>query len=146
MAFSTRTYYRTFKCTHSFNIKRMCKLHDSPPNASGLHKATDSTAVKSSGREVVFLCNQLGGVNNRHMSNKGSERISNTFHHSASSGALAKPSYRAKPANTRGSEYTVKEGGVVRIYNPQPQESFCSTLFLVPKKGPDEASDKFQEV
>ena len=128
---------RTFKCTHSFNIKRMHKPYDSPPNTSGLHKATGSTAVKSSGREVVTLCNQLGGVNNRQMGNTGSERISNSFHQSASSGALAKPSYvlsRAKPANTRGSEYTVRKGVVVRICNPQPQESFYSTLFLVPKK------------
>ena len=70
---------RTFKCTHSFNIKRMCKPYDSPPNTSGLHKTTGSRTVKSSGWEVVFLCNQLGGVNNRQMGNTGSERISNLF-------------------------------------------------------------------
>ena len=71
-------------------LKRICKPYDSPPNTSGLHKATGSTAVKSSSWEVVSLSDQLGGVNNRQMGTMGSERISNSFHQSASSGALAR--------------------------------------------------------
>ena len=56
----TRTYINAYTL---FNIIRMCKPYDCPPNTSGLHKATDSTAVKPSGKEVVSLSNQLGGVN-----------------------------------------------------------------------------------
>ena len=130
---------RTFKCTHSFNIKRMCKPYDSPPNTPGLYKATDSTAVKSSGREVVSLYNQLGGVNNRQMGNTGSERISNSFHQSASSGALAKPSYvlssRVKPANTRGSEYTVRERSCCSGIQPSTSGEFLFHTLPGPKKG-----------
>ena len=141
---------RTFKCTHSFNIKRMCKPYDSPPNTSGLRKATGSTAVKSSGWEAVSLCNQLGGANNRQMGNTGSERISNSFHQSTSSGALAKPSYvlsRAKPANTRGSEYTVRKKGCCSDKQPSTSGEFLfHTLPGPQERGPDEASDKPQEV
>ena len=131
-----------FQMHTPFYIKRMCKLYDSPPNTSGLHKATDSTAVKSSGREVVSLCNQLGGFNNRQKCKRGSENISNSLHQSASSGALAKPSYvlsRAKPANIRGSEYIVREGGCCSNIKLSTSEEFYTTLFLVPKKEPDEA-------
>ena len=95
---------RTFKCTYSINIKRMCKQYDIPRNTSEVCKATDSTAVKSNGRVVVFVCNQLGGANNRQMGDRGSKRISNSFLKLVNSGVLAKPSYvlsRAKPAKTR---------------------------------------------
>ena len=53
---------------------------------------------------------------------------------------------RAKLTNIRGSEYTVRKGAVIQVYNPQLQESFYSILFLVPKEEPAEATDKPQEV
>ena len=37
----------------------------------------------------------------------------------------------------------IEKGAVTQVHNPQPQVSFYSTLFLVPKKG--EASNKSQE-
>ena len=64
--YSTKRVQRRLELINAytlFNIKRMCKPYDCPPNTLGLHKATDSTAVKPSGKEVVSLSNQLGGVN-----------------------------------------------------------------------------------
>ena len=131
-------------------IKRMCKPYDSTPNTSRLHKVTDCTAVKSSGREVISLCNQLRGVNNRQMGNTGCERISNSFHWSANSGALAKPSCklsRAKPANTRGNDYTGREGGCCLDIQPSTSGEFLFHTLPVPQtRGPDETSDKPQEM
>ena len=40
----------------------------------------------------------------------------------------------------------IEEGAVTQVHNPQPQGSFYSTSLLSPQeRGPDEASNKFQE-
>ena len=83
------------------------------------------------------------------MGNTGSERISNSFHQSANLGALAEPSYvlsREKPANTRGSRYTVREGGCCLDIEPSTSGEFLFHTLPGPQKGSDEASDKPQEV
>ena len=85
------------------------------------------------------------------MGSRDSKRFPGPFYHPASSRLLAKPSCvlsRAKPADTRGSRYPGREGcyySITEVHNPQPQGCF-TPLFLVPKKGSDEASDKPQEI
>ena len=97
----------------------------------------------------LSLSNQLGSVNYQQMGNRGSERILNSFHHSTSSGVLAKPSCilsRAKPANTRGSECTVRERGCYSGVQPSTsREILFHSLPSPQERGPDEASNKPQE-
>ena len=139
----------TAQCTHSFYNKRMCKSYDCPPYAR-LHKATDSRAVKSGGRQAVPLYNQLGGVNNRPMGIRNSERLPDPFYQPASSSSLAKPSCvlsRAKPPDTGGSRYPGRE--VCYYSGTRPSTSRLFLLHSLPgsqKGGSDEASDKPQEI
>ena len=140
----------TAQCTHSFYNKRMCKSYDCPPYATRLHKATDSRAVKSGGRQAVSLYNQLGGVNNRQMGIRDSERLPDPFYQPASSRSLAKPSCvlsRAKSPDTGGSRYPGREGCYYSGTRPSTSRLFL--LHSLPgsqKGGSDEASDKPQEI
>ena len=69
---------RTFKRSHFLNIKRMCKPYGDPPNTSGPQTAQLSNQV--AGKLSLFgVWNQLGGVNNRQMGNRDSERFQIPF-------------------------------------------------------------------
>ena len=127
----------------------MCKSYDCSPYTAGLLTATDSTAVKSGGWEVVSLSNQLESVNNRPMGSRDSERVSDSFQQSTSPGSLAKPNYvlsRAKPADSRGSNHPDREGCGYSGTQPSTSRQFLLHSLLGPQeRGPDEASNKSQE-
>ena len=95
------------------------------------------TAVPSSGWEVESLPEQLGSVNNRQMGDRHSEGLSNSFCQSPSAGKPAKPSYILHRVDLLIQEEVkaLLAKGAIQACGPQPQESFYSTLFLVPKKG-----------
>jgi len=128
---------RSVQCTHSFYNKRMCEPYNHAPDTTGLHKDTDSTAVKSSGRQVVSIINELEGVNNRQMGIRNSKRFPDSFHKPASSRSQVKPSYllnRVKPAGTEGSRHPDREGCCHPATQPSTSRGFLFHFFLVPKK------------
>ena len=91
----------------------MCKPYYCAPHSTGLHEATDSTAVNVCGQETKSLSHELESDNIGQMGVRHSRRISNLLHQPASPGALAKPSYilhRAKLIATDRGEYSIREG------------------------------------
>ena len=142
---------RTFKCTHFLTSKECVNHMMVHLTHQGFTKPqTAQLSNQVAGKLSFFgVWNQLGGVNNRQMGNRGSE-ISNSFHRSASSGALAKPSYMAIAMYSVEQNLLIQEevstllgkGAVIQVYNPQLQGSFSWS----PKRTPAVASDKPQEV
>ena len=124
----------------------MCKSYDCSPYTAGFLTATDSTAVKSGGWEVVSLSNQLESANNRPMGSRDSERVSDPFQQSASPGSLAKLTMCSKPADTRGSKHPDREGCCYSGTQPSTSRQFLLHSLLGPQeRGPDEASNESQE-
>ena len=134
-------------CTQIFNNKRICKPYNCSPFTAGLHEATDSTAVTSSGWEVESLLTQLGSANHRQMGDRDSERLSNSLCGPSSTGMQAKRSYilhRAKP-DSRRSEGFVRKGCSPSLQPTTSREFLLNSLSGTQERRSNEASDKFEK-
>ena len=135
-------------CTQIFNNKRICKPYNCSPFTAGLHEATDSIAVTSSGWEVKSLLTQLGSANHRQMGDRDSKRLSNSLCGPSSTGMQAKHSYilhRAKPSDSRRGEGFVRKGCSPSLQPTTSREFLLNSLSGTQERRSNKASDKFEK-
>ena len=121
---------RTFKCTHTFNIKTMCKPYDSPPNTSA------QLSNQVAGRLSLFVTNWEVLTTDKWVIQavKGFQIL---FTSQPDKKHWPSPAmYSSEQSLLIQEEVStlLDKGTVLWIYSPQPQESFYSTLFPVSKK------------
>ena len=132
-------------CTQIFNNKRICKPYNSSPFTAGLHEATDSTAVTSSGWEVESL---LTSANHRQMGDRDSERLSNSLCRPSSTGMQAKRSnilHRAKPSDSKKGEGFARKGCCSSLQPTTSREFLLNFFSGAQERRSNEASDKFEK-
>ena len=128
----------------------MCQPYNCAPVTKRFHEATDSTAVIQCGSEVKSLPQQLGSIDNRQVGSRLCTGISNPLHKFTGPTTPAKPSYilcRAKLADSRGSEHTIRKGSnYPNKTSLRPPGLLLDPLPCPQERGSDEASHQSQEV
>ena len=135
-------------CTHSCD-KRLCKQYHYSPYSKGFHEATGSTAVLLCGQKTKSLPRKLESDNVRQMGTEQYRRFSNPLHQSASTRALAKPSYflrRAKLVAAGGGESTFREGCHHQSGPSTSRKFLLNSLPCPQKRRPDETGHQPQEI